>query len=103
MPDTTTGGDLKPVRKTRKVGFLERVGRVISGTRPAGEPVRDPEGLRALIRADRIARRMTWQAYAGFLDVHLSTLHKIATGVHQASEMTEAIIREAIDANPVRN
>lgn len=60
----------------------------------------DPNSLQAIVRRDRIRRRMTWPAYAQFLGVHLSTLHKIATGVHRPSELTEAIIREALERNP---
>lgn len=56
----------------------------------------EPDSLQAVIRADRIRRRMTWPEYAKFLGVHLSTLHKIGTGVHQASELTEAIIRDKL-------
>lgn len=56
----------------------------------------DPDSLQAVIRADRIRRRMTWPEYAKFLGVHLSTLHKIGTGVHQASELTEAVIRDRL-------
>jgi hypothetical protein len=100
MADTTTGGGLKPDRKSRKVGVLARIGNAFAGKRPAGDPIRDPDGLKALIRADRIRRRMTWPVYAEFLGVKLSTLHKIATGVHRPSELTEAIIRETLDANP---
>jgi hypothetical protein len=40
---------------------------------------------------------MTWPAYAKFLGVNLSTVHKIANGVHRASELTEGIIREKLD------
>ena len=100
MADTTTGGGLKPGRKSSKVGVLKRIGNALSGKRPAADPIRDPDGLKTLIRADRIRRRMTWPAYAEFLGVKLSTLHKIATGVHKPSELTEAIIRDALDADP---
>ena len=98
MSDTTTGGGLPEPRKKRKFFGLS-LGRQKADPAPV-EQVRDPEGLRALIRADRVRRRMTWPTYADFLGVHLSTLHKIATGVHKASEITEAIIREALTKNP---
>jgi hypothetical protein len=100
MADTTTGGGLKPAKKSRRFFNLARIGKALSGKRPAREPIRDPDGLMALLRADRIRRRMTWPVYAEFLGVKLSTLHKIATGVHRPSELTEAIIRDTLDANP---
>lgn len=99
MSDTTTGGGLKTPRESRKVGVLAGLRKALGGTRTPQAPVRDPEGLRELLRADRIQRRMTWPAYAQFLGVKLSTLHKIATGVHLASELTEAAIRDTLDAN----
>lgn len=99
MGNTTTGGGLKPGQKSRKVGGL--MDRLL-GKRPQTELIRDPDGLKDLVREDRIRRRMTWPVYAEFLGVKLSTLHKIATGVHKPSELTEAIIRDTLAANPRR-
>lgn len=98
MTNTTTGGGLPvPAKKRRFFGL--RLGSRKAEPAPV-EQIRDPEGLRAILRADRVRRRMTWPAYAAFLGVYLSTLHKIATGVHKPSEITEAIIREALAKNP---
>lgn len=97
MSDTTTGGGLKKPRESRKVGVLAGLRNALGGKRNPPVPIRDPEGLRELIRADRVHRRMTWPVYAKFLGVKLSTLHKIATGVHRPSELTEAIIRDALN------
>lgn len=94
MALTTTAGGLKRKTGAGKVGVLARVRKALAGDT-------GPDGVRTLIRQDRLRRRMTWPAYADFLGVRLSTLHKIATGVHRPSELTEAIIRDTLDANPV--
>jgi len=61
---------------------------------------RDPEELRAAIKADRVRRRMTWPVYAEFLGLSVSTIYKIATGVHTPTEITESVIREKLNASP---
>lgn len=86
-------------KKRRLRGLADRL--LGKSARPTADPVRDPEGLRALIRADRVRRRMTWPVYADFLEMSVSTIYKIATGVHTPTEITEAIIRERLDANPI--
>jgi hypothetical protein len=101
----------KPARKARR--YLQKdnfdVPKRHEGPKPRKAPASkiepryqdlDPDSLQAVIRKDRIRRRMTWPVYAKFLGVHLSTLHKIATGVHRPSELTEAVIREALAKNP---
>jgi hypothetical protein len=80
MTKTTTGGGLKSARGKRTV---------------ASQPGR-PIGLADELRADRLSRRLTWPKYAALLGVKLSTLHKIAMGVHQPTELTEAIIRDTL-------
>lgn len=93
--NTTTKRGLKPAPKRRSL--LDRA-RGVLNPKPTVRKFDnlDPDSLQAVIRADRIRRRMTWPEYAVHLGVHLSTLHKIATGVHKASELTEAIIRDKL-------
>lgn len=93
-PDTR---GLKPRKKRRSFFGLGL-------TKPTAKPraeITPTNDLMALLRKDRIRRRLTWPEYAKLLGIHLSTLHKIGTGVHRASEITEAIIRDALDRNPV--
>lgn len=106
MAKATTGGGLRPTAK--RGSFFGTAKRILTGERPARSDTRsgllrgdgEPGSLQAIIRADRVRRRMTWAAYSAFLGVHLSTLHKIATGVHRASELTDAIIRDKLSRNP---
>jgi hypothetical protein len=78
MTKTTTSRGLQSARPKRKVA------------------VPGPVGLAEELRADRLERRLTWPKYATLLGVKLSTLHKIAMGVHKPTELTEAIIRDTI-------
>lgn len=75
-------------RRRRGDKVPANAGDVAAGTLPA-----DPQQLADLIKKDRVARRMTWPAYAEFLGVKLSTIYKIAQGrVRKPHELTLADI-----------
>lgn len=96
MREHTTGGGLKV--KPKKRSLLARATSALLDPKRSKRP---QSALQIELRQDRIRRRMTWPKYADFLGVHLSTLHKIAMGVHKPTELTEAIIRDTLDANPL--
>ena len=89
---------MQPAPKKRR--FRGLADRILGAKPKTPDPIRDPEGLRALVRADRVRRRMTWPVYADFLGMSVSTIYKIATGVHKPTEITEAVIRERIGEHP---
>lgn len=72
------------------------------GLQKPTRPDKMPSELGQLLRADRIARKMTWEAYAVFLGYNLSTVYKIADGrTRRPNELTEAAMREKMNL-PVR-
>lgn len=53
--------------------------------------------LAALLKADRVKRRMRWKPYATWLGVKMSTLQKIVRGVtEQPQELTVAALQERL-------
>lgn len=77
--------------------------------RGATVPVLDPNNisadeLAAVLKADRIARKLSWDAYALFLRVPLATIYKIARGLRKRPhELTKVAIIERINEVPVKS
>lgn len=83
MAKTTISRALKDKRPKSTVGGA------------ATDPVLAALGKR--LKQDRVQRRMTWQAYAAFLGVKLSTVYKIATGATtKPQELTLAQIEDRL-------
>lgn len=72
-------------------------------TLPAEPRDVDVAQLAAAMRADRVARRLTWPQYSDFLGVPLATVYKLATGrTTKPHELTVAQIRDTMAAHPVK-
>lgn len=76
-----------------------------SGNSPAesGDTFSDPKQLAAAIRKDRLARKLSWPAYAAWIGVKMSTIYKIAKGTTRLPhELTIDTIRTKWAADPLQ-
>ena len=64
---------------------------------------KDLAALREQLRADRVARRMTWARYAAHLEVPLSTLNKLVRNVtRRPHELTVSwLVQKLAEHGPV--
>lgn len=67
------------------------------------------QSLAEILKADRVKRvnakgeiGMSWPEYADFLGVKMTTVYKIAQGVHTPRETTVARIKARLEQNPIR-
>ena len=67
------------------------------------------QSLAEILKADRVQRTnakgeigMSWPEYAEFLGVKMTTVYKIAQGVHTPRETTVARIKAKLEQNPIQ-
>lgn len=67
------------------------------------------QSLAEILKADRVQRTnakgeigMSWPEYADFLGVKMTTVYKIAQGVHTPRETTVARIKARLAENPIK-
>ncbi len=82
-------------RTTRKGALPKSEGRATVSDAATGVAA-----LAKRINDDRVARRMTWPVYAGFIGIKLSTIYKIASGATtRPHALTVADIEAKLAAN----